>query len=849
MSKIKINKFAGITTNINEKQVGLNSLKNGRNFKVYPTYIKSDIHSYVERENLPTLLSGWTWETGIETVIVNDPHAINPIISQTIVEILIAKKVSSGVNYRQIYFKEKASTSWKVLQYDGKNGEDYASNTSKLSTVLLTSDFLNTSISGDVKFINDYGVLKIYFPHDCFWFGKLDRKLILGDNSFVVINNYYFDRLSEPVNGINLSSFAIDGVNDLLISNRRLGIQSEITKEEIILGTSINLQGYAISIEKSESIITLDNSSYQTIVKAVAFKDPNNQYIKCREIQFPYHDVENGTADTILGYINYTGYSFLFLQEFNSITHLPTGKYVIPQDMLDVENGVTISPLGTIVTTKQTACISANSLWISSPVYVIDEKEISDLKWNITGTPFTNFDSDKIWNTNLEYVEAEFVITGVLDKITEIIISTNSIYLPFGDSDEHNYTFKCKLRLPNNINRRITNINVYLKFNTDLDYQLFQEINVNESFFTEFSLTKNSFTGIYLSQKIGFKFETKKAEEYKVITAFRDIAIENRISLALTNYDYVNVYSCVVGGGNIQTDLFYPQNAINLSGISFAKGVIGINGRFLVATKTQCQIIAYREFNGTLLFESIETINVGIEMPSAMLKIENGVLLLNRLGLFYTDGYKKNKLSEPINNIIENTYSDSKIYYNDILNEVYYVMLNNYLDNNKVLRYNIERGSWEIFNIVSLTNLRNLIITQEGKVNPIFLDSIYEEFSENFYNSELEFNKSSIGEINKVFWLNGIAIDYIGSNNTISFTMEIEYYQSNSPVDNSYNKSSKIISYTLPNTTERKTVYLPVRLDSRVPFNIIIPKLVSGNNYTIYEIEYDIETNEEELFT
>lgn len=826
MSKIKINKFAGITTNINEKQVGLNSLKDGRNFKVYPTYIKSDIHSYVERENLPTLLSGWNWETGIETVIVNDPHAINPIISQTIVEILIAKKVSSGVNYRQIYFKEKASTSWKVLQYDGKNGEDYASNTSKLSTVLLTSDFLNTSISGDVKFINDYGVLKIYFPHDCFWFGKLNRTIKINSSN-ISINEYYFDRLSERTT-YDINNYSLQGTTTKTCADtKRLGIEYRTTQ----IGTA----NIIVSGDKAKFNQMISQDSDVMIFNCI--NQNTGEIINLPE-GYVIYTFTNGLEVTIKTWVFY---------KYNNSTEI----LVHIDSMLIGDNSETFGS-SLLKTTNTYTRVSNPSITFQGNT------------WNLQGQffriPVSNFISTEytIQNGNVTIGESGFtsstaikgiIVTAVLDKKTEIIINFNNVLYTYTD----NYALKVSnIILPTDINRRITNIKFYVKKTTDLDFELYQDYDLISNItpnITEFYFSEGNRTGIYLSQNIGFLFNIDKPKEYQVITSFRDIAIENEISLALTNYDYVNVYSCVVGGGNIQTDLFYPQNAINLSGISFAKGVIGINGRFLVATKTQCQIIAYREFNGTLLFESIETINVGIEMPSAMLKIENGALLLNRLGLFYTDGYKKNKLSEPINDIIENTYSDSKIYYNDILNEVYYVMLNNYLDNNKVLRYNIERGSWEIFNIVSLTNLQNLIITQEGKVNPIFLDSIYEEFSENFYNSELEFNKSSIGEINKVFWLNGIAIDYIGSNNTISFTMEIEYYQSNSPVDNSYNKSSKIISYTLPNTTERKTVYLPVRLDSRVPFNIIIPKLVSGNNYTIYEIEYDIETNEEELFT
>ena len=274
MPKIKIKEFKGLYTNADENDLRLEVFKESVNFRHkqgYTTYEPRRLTTY-DLPDIPTYLggsegAGWTWEKGIYTTLTNDPYAIDPVSAEYNVLVLIAKKVVGNTTHRLVWMKDLTNSSeWYEMS---KNGNYPGIHILNHLDGDFTGSFFSTDKDGEVFFKDGNGILKIYFPHACFWLGRLKRNY--NDNvSSDDIDGFYIDLLIEQVP----SSVQIDGDNNLIDS--RYGVQ--ITSETVPPGSA------------TIGTKTCHLESYHSSSWVFCFRD--------------------NTTDEVLGTINATGFSY-----------------------------------------------------------------------------------------------------------------------------------------------------------------------------------------------------------------------------------------------------------------------------------------------------------------------------------------------------------------------------------------------------------------------------------------------------------------------------------------------------------------------------------------------------------
>lgn len=296
------------------------------------------------------------------------------------------------------------------------------------------------------------------------------------------------------------------------------------------------------------------------------------------------------------------------------------------------------------------------------------------------------------------------IYTYVLDNINEIIWDYKIINI--SELTGTNFALKFWLRtLPkDNLPPRVTQIKVYIKEYDALDFYESVIWDLTSEDVLDFNgqvVGAGSVKGMSLSSNIGFTFNTDKtlAEQYKIINDIRDIADIKGTKLALSHSDPYNAYYQVLGGGNLQ-DIFYYQNKLLNPTKYSTTAVCSIGNNFGMFTNQEMITYIPQEINGSLVFQFLDAVELGVKNFNDIVNVGNSICINTSQGIFTTNGYEKQLLSEAINNIAKMNFSTSKLLYNQYANILY-----NLVSYSNLYKYDFEYKKWSLILLGYLANV------------------------------------------------------------------------------------------------------------------------------------------------
>jgi len=726
MPKIKIKDWNGIVTNIDQVDVKPDTIKDSTNFrfkKGYASY-ESRLLTELGPPNLGLDWSqGFTWETGIYCTLTNDP--LNNIDDELAwnkeVLVLIAKALDSGTYHRLIYLYDIEDETWVELSLKSAYGiandisiENHDGNFSfdGSASPELQGSFFSTTVDGKAFFQVEKGTLKLYLPHDCFKIQYIKRNPIYDKLNH---NAWYIDRLVEPYDKDHrLVKVYYDGFGYLdqghvppegtLVDNvscatgRRLGIKFAV---ETIDDQDANL-------EEIETTYTHSGSSpwFREI-------DMDADYQRAWYLfTFLFYDAETGDSispnDGTGGW--WDTYTQLHLiPPYNGNPMDPnfwwcyesetTGFMVIERtwaEVLEDSDGNTLADIA-VFGSHEIRISNVEDYYIHNS-YRIHYTDFTNRTWIYKGKASKISESGFVTATDKKY---SIIATAILDEREEIIMETYN-----GEANVTAGKAKFALRIwniyvPININKRITRVRFYHKVrNLDVDYVLHKEIDYldttdNPDVYNEtFDMAEFTNTGLTLSQNIGYLVDWEHPERYDVLRGFKSFTTESDISVGITSGDTVNLFHSTVGGGSLMADLVYDASKLPITGISNIKALANINGKIGAFTDERLYVIASGESLGQLIFTVNDTLDLGVKNFNDIASIQGGAIANTRTGIFYTDGYTTQLLSEPINDIVSDNYDTSSIYYNAYKREIYFKPTSS----EDLWRFRFEDKVWEKIN-------------------------------------------------------------------------------------------------------------------------------------------------------
>lgn len=762
MPQLKIKEFKGLATNYDQDDIDVAYFQTCKNFKNKNSYTKIDqtkltkLAQTANTNGIPStgttipnpnnyysnIHSGaetitWVWETGITALMTEDKFAKIPYTDQDWVTILIAKGTgTSGDFYRQVWMKEDGSNNWYNMSAEG----NYSPTINSVAGDLEISDsFYLTDVPGTTILKIQGGKVLIYMPHDSFILSKMNRTFEGPSNWITSYVGYHIDRLSEPITDLDLGNTELgDGTPVLsLKSGRRLGCR-------------INLQAVNFSAmpQKTKSA-TLVLGQYTTAgplnippkMQYAHFEDASGKPVSTI---FPLFQAalkivatENSSTNQefILGEEHIDGsYTGRFLVS----TDAPTGVFAFT-DIATPSVGWGNPPFNAFAPQIE----GLNSCRIPSPWgsacdtyyrcawYAADNDDYAAATWTVADGSTTGFEH--------VYEKAYVVVTGVLDEESEIIIGTTSLDLTA--ITEERFGIRSNLLLADYSNKRLTRINIYLKFVDAVthevlsDYELIQTYNLlnkgkevwaiadgsSDSYWSETDLD-----GTLLSQNIAFTLDEKKFYQYNVLTGFSNIATIDGISIATIPGDSANFYYSVVGAGVMQPNLIYRANLLKDIPLSNITGVSTGNGFFIIFSKTSTYIMKVTPAGTVAAFSPINTLEEGAANPDAIDSMVGGALAAGLNGIHFLDGYKAMSLSLQIDNLIEGLENTAKLYYN----EKDHYLLYTATSLPYILRYRFIDESWEQLDFEDFTDfdldeLNNVFSDKNGDISVLTDDDFW----------------------------------------------------------------------------------------------------------------------------
>lgn len=691
MPKIKLNKFEGIYTNIDENDSRFDLFRESINFRHEYGFIQFEPR-HLSSEELPPVDSDagdapgtWSWETGIYSIVTSDRLSYQATPQQWNILMLIAKKLDSGVYYRRIYYKVIDTTPWQDAIATSYY-PDYS--------------IFSTTKEGDVKIVADQGAIKIYMPHDCFWFGYLRRKRKtrwtyslnkdengawqftddFGSFSQGYFTGFYLDRLVEPnsdalFEGDDIVALAALPTNSIGIDNDSMRLKVFVYPEMITGDTLDDATQYNYSLVQRSYV--------------------GNEGHFFHKFHFNILD-ESGNWDEKSRLGGGDGTEFKEVWTGSGTIAPNGGPYPTGENKL--YNGV-------------------NAAHQLPPTYRIPGTD--------TYTTQAYYDQENVVYNDLVYYHeraeknlfagpTDWVVTATLDETTEIVIAKGSSgtdpETATSPTDAEKYLLWFKYQIPYNINQRITRLSTYIreytwddektKWTPNTDYErahtetliITDSTSNEEQVHLEAKLSGSDFDGTTLSSQIGIIYE---AGDYNIITGFRDYARERGIGIGIDYEDYINIYYSVVGGGVLQSDLIYKANKLELPGISFVNALAPVNGNIAALTDVSTHIVKPDEIAGVLAFSILQSMNYGVKNFHDIAVIPGGFIMHTRTGIYFTNGYgQPDLISEPINDVVKANYSTGSIIYNPRLNELYYRPSSN----DDLYRFRFDRKIWELRN-------------------------------------------------------------------------------------------------------------------------------------------------------
>lgn len=692
--KYKIKDFKGIVSNYDEKDLSLEALNDSVNYrlnrgfatvdfpKVTPLSSNSNYSEY-PTQFLPELAEGWAWEKGIFGRLKGDPLSESSLDASTSILLLVSKSYSSGIYSRNIWIRKWTTSDddkWMQMHKGGINSP----------SLYITESFYATDRDGDVILKLDDGVIKIYMPHDCFWVGQIHRNLYGITSSTISVNQIYIDRLVEPFDSNNLGTTGNVVAQQYANTNRRLGVRYDVSVEDT---QDVVVDDNDVSVKYYDSI---NNSTGETLVNLTS--DSPLLEDELLVINHRYRVIDKTSGEYLAPPVDDTnvGNFHLFFNAYAPY-YGKKGLYLLINkshydDLLKFADDKVLSDRYNTVTNPQLS----KFISIQGVYYMVSKEQFDD---DNTTIGFVYIGAQEVGDVGFDNTKLHFtlLVTQVLDEKSEVIIST------YGrDSNVTNPKYAIKLSNFYSVldsNKRVTRTRVYLKFTDDADFTLvkdFDHLDSDQEDHTTFYITTNDLAnGTLLASNIGILFDEDKPWEHVVINDIRHIASHADVSVALRYNDRDNVFYSIVGGGVLQDDLLYSQTTLEVrnGGNTSAVAVIG-NALALVTTDT-LYTINVDEVSGQLAFTINDSLPYGVDRITDIAESQGSLILHTSQGIYMTDGYNKEWVSEPINNIVKDNYSTGRIYYNPIKHIIYYfpsMSMAYYL-------FSFERAKWERYSL------------------------------------------------------------------------------------------------------------------------------------------------------
>lgn len=726
MPEIKINKWLGIYQNIDENNLNFDYIKDGSNFlnkETYTEYIPRNIINYT-LPNISLAFPGrtWSWETGKFCFIYddifynNDPETPAPPINPLKKCLILVAKTYDSINlkyHRLVYLQDLSNGTWYELSKNGTNqgglilieNHDGANN--------FDNSLFSTSIDGQVIINNNNGVIKLYFPHDTFIINYYRRRLYYyGSTKSPNVTGWYIDRIVEQFDRINTSLLYYS-------DNQWVPIYYNPAAK-------FNSNFYCNSLRRIQYKLdyTILSNQNQIVGEVTLTKTDNGE-------------VTNIKVPTVgAGYVVCKARKYTFT--YNSITvsqqmipgfypYWPSASYINNNNVTLDSFYFPISAAGTYyllpIPFIETIGISGSD-WLS-----LSNANPGDAGWDWDGafiqradggthlltwpvyyiTPALFNSLTLIWTKEGKISDIGFenkyakifnIITGVINEQDEVIIDYSEIPIALDTTTYPKFAIEYKNpTIPYNHNRNLTRIRIYLglqgrnKLDTVepemiKEYNLLDPVNDITKFFVA---TTKSWSGFTLANNIGISFDTEYPDKHQLITGLRAVTTDSNITLALQNNNYANIYYSAVGGGNLQSNVIYKQNVIPFDIPDTILGIASINNKFIAVGKEGLRIInIVNPETGALQFTYHKTLPFTINNSKDIINTTSGIVIHTKQGIYITNGYEHQLISEPINNVVKTYYSTAKIFYSSQRQELYYLVPSL----SKIYFYSFEYKTW-----------------------------------------------------------------------------------------------------------------------------------------------------------
>lgn len=724
MPKVKLDKFNGIYTNIDENDLTLDKFQDSVNISHEDGYIIFNDYK-VATSTLPTLPVDFIWETGIYATLTEDPFDISNTGTTYNVLVLVAKKDGATIE-RRVYLQDNVT--WYELSSEGETSG---------SIITMSRSFLNTTTEGNAFLKLDSGYLKLYLPHDSFWIGRLKREIWYPDSissttRTTFSGSWYIDRLIDKfdsdnllikVNDVDQASVPSSGVTTLeCADDRRLGIKFNIDYKDDDPDAYINYDLITWTFGSFKSgTLPGGNDGWE-----VTATDSEGNIIPS-----PYISFFSGADRSKWYFITFDG-------DVADATLFITTQY---------HDVTTTSPDPDPMTRHDSAWYTVDKDdFLGSNFYYAPGNLVSDSGFAVTKTKYS------------------LIVTAVLDERDEIPIHYGKEVATFTGSPTKYAIQILDLKIPTDINKRVTRFKFYIKFiDIDSDYELYKEVDLlegEESPLIPFYMYETLRTGILLSQNIAFLFDEDKPGKYNIISGFRNIIMVNGITLGLATNINSYVYHSIVGNGVLQNNILLTENKLLIPQTSNIVAVVDINNNVGIITDQKIFMCTIGESVGQLVFEVQDSIEHGIGDPLDVIETQNTVIINTRNGIYKTNGYEVKLLSQPINDIVKTSYENYNLIYNPHKHLLYY-----YTDTDTFYQFRFDYEKWEKFTIPSSSELVLILIDFDG--NPVYLYSdelyAYSVSGTGYSTGYCITNHSDLGEASIDKLLNYIDIDYSGS--------------------------------------------------------------------------------------
>jgi hypothetical protein len=721
MPKIKIKDFKGIFTNLDENDNRLEAVRDSINFYHKRGFLEFIPRNLQARADMPETNGGGFYyntfelETGIYTTLTSDRLTTNITATPRSYDVLviISKVVDSGTTHRLIHLFDGTDW-WELSNYSSPNvGGVRVIDLINASGDLYANSMISTTLSGTPFFQVEDGRLKIYMPHCAFWVGRIERKIWIKDNaqrwpytdpgsgviSYPYFNYeagyWYIDRLTDfwdydkqyiqyeedPVEELPTGYIPIryqTAMRTADYEGRRLGIYYKVslnTSQTATVGeTAITIGGLhdnKIRTDKyrgincwttRNNIVASDTNIGVTCPWKPFESDPTIFTFPIDTTRNTHgwdfennNDIQTNSGQYSGIYILFDEYAQSLFRKYDDDTWTWAGS-VASEGWVQYPNGITCEfPAGLHPTFQGIVYSLSYQNFLDFTWAYLGDQQIQDIGYNKT--------TDKKFG---------IIATMVLDDREEIPVRAREY--SFTPTDKFAIDIK-GIDIPYDISKRVTRLRFYHRIKDGSDFEMVKEFDfLNEDGrLKDFSFTDQDKSGDTLAGNTGYLWDLwKRPNDLKIVQGFRSFMTESGISIGLATYDLVSIFHSTFGGGSLQPDLIYDDNRIPISGVAKLTAVGNADGRLMAFTDNTAYAIDAEEVAGVIGFRIEDTVELGVKNQQDIANIQGGVAVHTIHGIYITNGFETQSISEPIDNVIVTNYNTGKIFYNRYKHILYY---------------------------------------------------------------------------------------------------------------------------------------------------------------------------------